>query len=318
MKTKETELNEWLRRESPLVEYSRTIRNEGPSAAQGSPEGDAGSADADPFANIDFDELPDNIRENLTKIKGEFGKYQTDLKELTEKTAKIEHYARQQQSRADKLQQTVQRHNLNPDAPAPQADPNDPTSSPAYAKYLAHFKSMQLPDEQAAAMAKMFIGASKIQQEEMENRFGTALRPLVNSVGNLHADRVLETAIAQDQTGVMAIPEILNGVRDAIAVVVQNGNPVTPEIIQQLTNMQYGQYIRSNPGRIAAPVGTPAGNPGYMQVPTFNPLAATGGHYVPANLPQPTGPVAANAETAAAASKAAQALYALIGKAPKK
>ena len=314
MSTINQELEEWMRSESPLVEYSKTIKNEGPSAqSQGSGEGDdnAAGSEADPFAGIDFDELPDNIRETLTKAKGEFGKYQTSIKELTDKQAKIEHYARQQQSRADKLQQTVQRHNLNPDDPTPKADPNDPSSDPNYAKYVAHFKSMQLPDEQAAAMAKMFIGASKIQREEMEQRFGNALRPFVATVGNMHADRMLQSAIAQDTEGVLSIPEIQEGVRESLAVVVQNGNEVTPEVIQQLTNMQYGTYMRSNPGRRQTQAREP------FIAPSFNPLASTGGHYVPQNLPKPQGPVAANAETAVAANHAANALRALIGK-PKK
>lgn len=307
MKTSENELAEWMRQQSPLTEYSKTICNEAnpesgagdqPSNGQGQPQ-----QPEDPFAGIDFDELPDNIRETLTKAKQSYTTQTQETAKLNDKFTQLENFARAQQSRADKLDSVVKRHNLDDTGRPPQPNPADPTTDPTFKDYVVHFTSQGLDKTQAETMAKLFVGAAQIQGKQFMGAVNQHIQPLVQTVGNVHADRVLQQFTAAETDGIMQIPEVLKGVRDSVAAVVGNGQTLTPEILHNLKFMEYGRYMQSNP----------AGRPLQGQTPQPG-MVPSGGYTVPQNFQRATGPVPANEDTAKAAAGVAAAMFALVGK----
>lgn len=304
---KETELRDWMCERSPLSEFSQTIRAEAQAPSAPVTEGDDKPEETpDPFKGIDFDELPDDIRDTLQKAKDEFGKNQTEFKALSEKSTKLEHFGRQQQSRADQLDALARKHNLSPNGNQQQPS-NEPESNPEYKDYVTHFRDSGLPEEQAKAMAKMWVGASSIQQKTLMSQFGQAINPLVATVGDMHADRMLQTEVSSDKSGILAQPEIQSSVRESLASVVKNGGTVTPELIGSLANMAYGAHLRGG----GSPFDTNQNN----MTPTIaSPFGTSGGYQVPRNAGNSNGQsVASNPETQRAADSAKAAMLSLIG-----
>jgi len=238
------ELSAWMRSVSPMTAYLQSCRMEekGASAAAQASGKQPDDSPTDPYAGIDLDELPDNVRAAIQKSRGEFTTLQTQVKEAATKADKAEHFARNVQSRADKLERVVKTHNLpvdgNPTAPS---DPQ--------AVLEADFIKNGLKPEAATVYAKMFVDSEK----RVESRILGQLGPLAASVGDLRADSLLANAQGS-KPQVFAIPEVAKSVRENLSVLVQQGAAISDATIEHLTQMAYGAYAMNNPVKPAAPM----------------------------------------------------------------
>lgn len=234
----------------------------------------------DPFAGINLDELPDDVRANLVNAKTQYTKVQNDAKIAEDRRVQAEAFARTQQSRADKATSVLQRHNLSEDGAAPQQQtPDDP--------FVKQFIADGMPEAQAKAYAKMFSTAAQIQRNALIAELG----PLASTVGNIQADQVLNAA-SLEHAKVFAIPEVAKEVRDNAAVLVNKNQIVDKQTIDTLVRMAYGNHMMKNPQTSNQP-----NQP--IQVPNFGgPTMGNGGGYVPpAQNPNNQGPTATQPET---------------------
>jgi hypothetical protein len=145
----------------------------------------------DPFANIDFDNLPDAVKESLTKARLEFANLQTKAT-TAEATAKAnEELARKHQSRADKFGTVLKQHNLDPDVKATQVDPDAAELESLTQEFV---KDLGLTPEVAKAHAKMHLISFKRGRESILKTVGEAVSPHLQTVGAMSVDRIIQSA----------------------------------------------------------------------------------------------------------------------------
>lgn len=291
------ELKEWLRAESPLVSFARSIRGEGESANSD----DASKADGTGGDNkepqiksllegIDLDELPEEVAEALKQRDADFATLQNNKIESDKKQQELTEVARNHQSRADRLHEKLRQHNLLDDGKQGQRA-NDPVEI-----YKQQFLKDGLKPELAEAYAKMFATAGNVTKDSIIKELTPVLGGLAQGVGDLSAERILQSEMLVNPA--LAIDEVNKEVRENVSALVQNGQPVSRETIQSLIKMAYGEIAMKNPEKLATlQVETP------RQVTTSTRMTYPGaGHVVsPPNNRRDNGtPTPANAETAAA------------------
>lgn len=257
IRTIKEELREFLRDESPLTAFARGCKNEGAGDAAASTGKENALA---ALTEADLDELPESMREVIKKARGEFTTLQTTATETETRRVKAEKFAREQQSRADQLDGVVRKHNLGDAPPSVAVDPQEK-------EIFDRFIRDGLPEVQAKAYTKMFVGNNEIFRKS----FLAELGPLASTVGSIQADQVLSATILE-HSNLFAIPEVSKSVRDNVAILVQQGNPVTPETVKHLTSMAYGTYMMQ-------PGAKPAVKQG--EVPTFGSAMSNGSVVAP-------------------------------------
>lgn len=287
------ELRQWCRSESALTTFARSLRMEDKAPSAEPKEGESSvTEDPDLLAGIDLDSLPTEAREALIARNEQFKSIKTKATEAESKIEKITEQARSHQARADRFHGKLKEHNLL-DAPSQQSQ----TSAKEAALETAMLQKLVaggMPLAQAQSMAKVFSTVAPDLIAAAKDETLQSVGGLAASVGNMQADHALEIVAARDET--LSIPEVRAGVVEQIKFLTSQGNIVDTETIQTLTNMQYGIYCKTNPEGV---------------VPT-KPTATVNIHTRGSrgSLNQPTkrvsqdnsAPVAANPETAAAAS----------------
>lgn len=269
------ELRAWLRSVSPMTAFALNLRGEGPGATQqGADASKVATEQAqkvlDHFEGIDLDELPENVRASITKARETITQQSTSVQTATEKLAKTEQFARQQQSEADRLRTVVKRHNL--DADSSKANSGN-LADAKFKERVDRLVAQGLKPEAAEVYAKMLSDEAEVQRKEIISELG----PLAGAVGGLQAQQVLSAAETVHEK-FFAIPEVAKSVRDNVAIMVQNGNPVNDQTIQHLLSMAYGEYAMTNPTKTQASQEIPRiGGGGGM--------GSGGGHVGVANQP---------------------------------
>lgn len=280
------ELDAWLRPQSPLVTFARSLRmEEKQGGGQDDPSGkqqDDAQKMVDHFEGIDLDELPENIRTAVTNAKATLTKLSGDVQTAETRRGKAEEFARKKQSEVDRALGKLRQHNLNPDDPAA---PNLSPNKTAHDALLKKFTDDGLKPEQAEAYAKMFASANAIQREQLLAELG----PLAGAVGNLQAQQSL-AAVEAANANIFAVPEIAKQVRDNVAVMVQQGNVVNVQSVNHLVEMAYGKFAMNNPDKIKDMQQIPnlGGGGGFK---------GGGGHVNKVDAAQGDKPVATQAET---------------------
>lgn len=228
----------------------------------------------------DLADLPQNVRDAITKAKGDFTTLQTTAKEAEARRIKTEEFARAQQGRADKLDAVVRKHHLPVDG-APEKPAKSSLSDEIYERFVAD----GLPPEQAKVYTKMFTAAGDIQEQQILAKLG----PLAGSVSTMQAEGHLQNGRLQ-HAKLFAIPEVAKEVQDNVAFMVSQGSVVNQATIDNLVMMSFGKYsANATPDQLKKIQQT--------DVPNFgNHTMGNGG--VP-NLPAKTSgaPVARNQET---------------------
>lgn len=300
------ELNSWLRPMSRMVQFAKSIRAEVTPAAAASGDANGGDGTAvDPLADIDLDDLPDNIRKSIETAKTAFVDQQKAAKDAESKRVETEKFARDQQARADKNQALLQRHNLTEGSGAA-VDPDDITQNPVYKETLKVFVADGLKPEVAATYAKMFANANKIQRAQIMEEVTQTFGPLVGSVNNVNADRAFRSAKESDTTGIFNIPEVDAEVRENMDLFVKNGRVLDEATVKNLAAMAFGNYASGQLAKGEPIVKTTQPLPTPTRGRVFPSLGTQHGGNLPVIQNQQRegdAPVAANAETAAAVAQ---------------
>lgn len=240
-------MRRFMRVESPLVANTRSIRNEveqGKAVADG--EG-KNTEITDPFAGIDFENLPEDVRASLEKAKGSFATLQTENTESKKLATKNEKIAREQQARADRNYEQLRKHNLvNSDGTSSinSEGGEDAAKIEALAKsFVAKIPSLNI--ESARLQATLLIEAQKSFKPELYKEIGAGLSPALSTVGNLYAEKLLvESQLPKnDPQGILQIPEIMEMVNSGIANLVQQGTTITSDTILNLKDMAFGRHV---------------------------------------------------------------------------
>lgn len=257
MKTLEQELRDWMRPVSPLTAFYLGCRNEGEDARAA-----ATKVYVDPTEGIDLDELPKELREKLENLKTSTRAQFDENAQLEERRKKAEEFARQQQSRADRLDSIVRKHNLGDATPPPGGgNPN----AAKVAELEQRLKADGLNEQQASAYAKMLSTANDLERQ----RIYSELQPLFAEVQSLRAGNFLANARSQ-YPQVFAIPELAKHIVDNVAVLTGKGQPIDNNTIDHLVQMAWGQYALKNPDKIGK---KPEDDPLNGQIPNLG-----GGH----------------------------------------
>ncbi len=239
-----TELNDWLRRESSLVTFARSLRMEDPPKEGGNPD-DAKTKEPSILDGIDKDNIPDDIyallleKDKDYKLKvSSLSKAELDKQQLTET-------ARNHQSRADRFHGALKAHNLDPDA--------KPVDNKTEDLYFAELKASFLQDgmkpEIAEGYAKILAKAGPIIAANASRSLATSIAPIVAVVGDMKADQTLAEARSEknDPNGLFQIPEVWNKVTENLKHIAAVGGPTDLQTIINIRNMAYGEYIQQNP-----------------------------------------------------------------------
>lgn len=221
---------------SPLTTFVKSLRMEGGVASSGASNEEV----VDHFKDIPLDELPQGIREKVEAARNSFGTLQKTATEASEKLKASQEFAKTNQSRADKLEAIVRKHNLGD---APVAAPN--TDEARILARAARFEKQGIKPDVALAYAKMH--ESEFQHDRQEILAG--LNPLATNVGNLQANQVLSEVQGEHAT-FFAIPEIKTSVEQSVETLVKNGRAVNKETVETLLNMAYGKFAMANPEKL--------------------------------------------------------------------
>lgn len=277
------EFMRWNQRESSLVTFARTCRNEDPA-----PDGDAAAKEPSILTGIDLDNVPDDIRELLIARDTEFKTLQTSLKEAETKSQQALLEARNHQSRADKFQGALKAHNLDPET-KPQS-PKD--SDAAFDLLKQEFMADGMKPEVAEGYAKIFAKAMPTISNTISRSMATTLAPFVGVIGDMKAEKLLNDAYNNDPDGIFQIPEVQKGVTATIKYLASTGQTIDDDTITSIRNMEYGKHVLANPDArrpVANVIATRLAGRG-------------GGHHVQLPRDAKTGaPQAANEDTARAA-----------------
>lgn len=266
---------------TPMVDFFRSLRMEATAQPPASSE-----TVIDPFDAIDFDELDDTLKANLQKIQAEFVKTQTAATELEGKRAAAENFAREQQARADRLQQ--------------QAGPKK-ESNGGVVTFAAEMEEKLIADglkpEQAKIYAKMFATSAEAHETRLLQKLG----PLIGTVGDLQADTHLQAA-RRESPDVFGVDEINKAVTEGVQSLVTAGRAVIPETVQHLRDMAVGAYVVKH-GKVPSktPTTEPVNQQSSIRQVRSSTIGGGNGGFVASqnnNGVDPNAPVATQPETA--------------------
>lgn len=305
------ELENWSLKESPLVSFSRSLRMEAPASGT-SEDGKGTETDPakiatlqNPLADIDLDDLPDDVREKIEAANKTLADATKNLNDTKVQAVKAEELARNHQSRADRNFELLRKHNMvdgqgNPTVSGSLADPEQDAMEK---ELTASFITEGMDAKQAASLAKIQARSFTVMGKNLMQQMGKRFSPVVESVSDMHATRLLENAVASDASGIFDIPEVDKSVRETLQLMVSNGATIIPETIENIRDMAYGKFLRGG-GKQVEPSIKP------MTRMNTRGVAGSGGQF--AILPSTRGndgkPAAANAETQAAMDATVQVL----------
>lgn len=241
-------LRNFMRVESPLTSYARSLRNDASSQAVESDVTKTGDDKTyDLLAGADVDNLPQDFLDKIKKAQADLEKFQKDTKEHTTEKDKLTKQARDNQARADRNYELLRKHNLV------DSQGNASTTSTTDANELAILQNLEaklvakgFSPEVAKAQATVQYEAFKVFQPETLKQVGTALSPALSTIGNLNTLQLLgEAKQSETLAPYFAITEIDKEVNESLAIMAQNGSTVTSDTIERLVDMAYGKYERT-------------------------------------------------------------------------
>ena len=230
------QFSRWSLTESPLVTFARGCRNEETVSQQQQQQ-----QTADPFAGLNLDEFDETTRETLTKIKGAVTEQTVKLQADALKQAEI---ARAHQSRADKAAADLQRLQ----AGGQQQQQQQKTGNDLLVeKFTAQLVAGGIKHEVAEPQAKLMAGMFGEFASEFKKELGTALSPTLQSVGNIEADRALQSVMEEDTTGIFDDADWNKKITGTINTMVASGQRVDKVVVQNIKRMYLGEYHETNP-----------------------------------------------------------------------
>lgn len=295
IKTIEKELRDWLHPVSPLTAYAKTLRCEtSASDDAASAKGKVVGEDDDPFADLDLDELPADVRKSIEAAKKGLGVAKTAATEAETRRKKAEDFARTQQSEASRAKHLLKHHNISLDGTQQQQQTG---TDPLEARIERIMRDHKLERGPAEQYAKMLAADAEQTKHEIMQQFG----PLVGVVGDLQASGHVATARIE-HSKYFAVPEISKMVEDNVAAMVKGGHPVSKESVDHLVKMAVGEIAITNPdllGKTKTSTTEHQQVPQTQQIPRFGQTISTGAHVPQQKDTDNNAPRATQPETAA-------------------
>lgn len=313
----EEQLERWNRPLAPSVVFAKSLRAEGPAATGAVvPGGDPGQQQQqqqppDPFEGLDVDNLPEEAREKITKLRGEFASLQKDKDALTKEKEGLTVLARTHQSRADQATAKLQKHGLIEDPNQP-PDTNTVTEKKV-AALTKRFVAVGMEEATAKTLAKMQIEAFAELGPDLLKEVGGALGPTVRNVGEMQVDRMLEAAARTDAySEVLGDQDVFDGARALLLTMVGQGARVDQPTLETAIKITVGERAMKAP----SDQNHNPQPPQQRQVTSVNRgTRFSGGPSAPLQTRQGSqAPVPQNAETAAAGAKIAAMFKKSVGK----
>jgi hypothetical protein len=239
-----SEKDELLRFCRPLsrsVEIAKSFRGEAPAAVD-SPDKKAaddlqplqGKEADDLFASLDLEEFDDKTKQTLEKIKQQA----TGIQKLY---MDLDVNKRQIQSRADKAEAELRQ--IKAGAQQAQKSVQERMTD----KFEALLIKKGFKPEVARAQAELQSEMMAMHGEEFKQELGVALNPTFVSLGNMQADRALDSVMQTDKTGAFEIKEVNDAINQSIQLAVQNNQTVNEAFVKNVKNMHWGEYIAEHP-----------------------------------------------------------------------
>lgn len=213
-----------------------------PGAQQGGATSGGGNAPEDPWAGIDLDDLPPEVKTKIEKAKAGFATMQTQLQQGQQLLQQTDQKARQFQSAHDKLLAQLQQVSSGQPGAQPNQDPKELLTS-QIEKILI---SKGIPEAQAKAQAPIHAELLQLQSETLKKEIGTGLQPVVGSVLQNQALTAWQQVQAADKLGAFSVPEIAQATWANVEHMLNSGQPVTPEVIANLKNMNFAAYVEQH------------------------------------------------------------------------
>lgn len=312
------EFDRWNRPFAPSVVYAKSLRAEDPPAsgagktASGTDDdpGQQQQQEEDPLAGIDLDNLPEDVREKLTKFKGNIASLQKTSADALKKTETLEKAARTNQSRADQYAALLRKHNLLED-PNQRQQQQDPEAQ-ILQELTADFVKEGLDPATAAAYAKMQVKAHARLRTGLLEEVGKAVGPTMGQVGAMQVDRMLTAATNDDRFyEPLSQPEVFEGAREILLTMVQQGQRVDQPTLETAIKIAIGEFAMKPNQTQQQQQQAPPQRQQFQQNRQVTGGTRFSGFAGAAPNPrrETTGaPIPANAETARAGAKVAEAM----------
>lgn len=209
------------------------------ASAQQQQQQQAGSTFVDPTAGLDLDDLEPSVREIIEKSRAGFASLQEQSKQAEQARLHEETQRKNFQSNFDRLQAQVQQLTGNGEVKT-----DDPQAQQLQ-KFEQILKDEGVPEVHAKTQAKLMLRMMSDYGAELKKEIGSDLRPFASSIVSREAQFAWDTAVASDKTGALAIPELAQQVWDQVQIMVQNGQQVTPQVVNNLTGMAYFTHLQN-------------------------------------------------------------------------
>ncbi len=229
-------LRKFMRVESPLVTYARSLRNDGSQSAEVEP---------DLLKGIDVDNLPDDLKAKLTEANNQYKTTFKTAKEASAAQEKADKLAREHQARADRNFELLRKHNLVDSTGKPSVEGVEYPKFASLQKLQDKIaKQMGVKPEVAGQYAQMMQIALEEQEASIMQKVGNGLQSTFQTVSSLQSDRLLEGAMARDKDGILQIDDVYKSVKTNLDALIAQGTTIIPDTINNLADMAYGQYIK--------------------------------------------------------------------------
>lgn len=240
LKEIEEELRDWMRPFAHSVCIAKSFKNEGEQVDAQQQQQQTTDTVVDPFAGIDLENQPDDVKAALIKAKTEFANLQVTAKTKEAEAAAATDLAKKHQSRADRFHTQLKQHNLDPDGTQQtQVDPDDAEINALAKEYE---KQMGLAPDLAKSYAKMQHIAYKRGKADILRTVGEAVGPHIQSIGNMSVDRLLNNAAQEEQyADALSNDLIAQGAREILNTIVANGGAVDKNVIHTSISMAVGE-----------------------------------------------------------------------------
>lgn len=258
-----------------------------PAAGQaGGGASDGSSEFKDPTAGIDLDDLTPEVRKVVEDSRKGFAALQKAANDA--KAAALAEEARRKdfQSNYDKLR--VQVESLT------KADPNlksDPATE-QLSKFTQILVKRGVPEPQARVQAEIMVEMMGDFGVELKKQIGQDLRPFAATVVSREAEASWHQAVNADKIGVLQIPEVAQLTWTQVQDMAQNGQQVTPQIVQNLSGMNYIAHLNKGGEPAGGNPNPPVQQQQQPQLPNVGRLTYPGAGALPQRhqIPDPNAP----------------------------
>lgn len=240
------------------------------AAANGGGANDKEGTDLDPklFDSLPWDELDDNTRATLEKIKTGAVATLQSKQHLNQEFQRVDKLARGFQSEADRLKAEAEKAAKG----MQQQNQDDPINQVIHTELIG----AGYTDAEAIKLAPVFGNMFKKVGVIQTGEFGKALAPMAATVLAGQAQDAFLSAQQQDPIGMFQIPEVQQGVWDLVRQRVDKGMETDPAVVLNLAKMVYVDHQTAKAGGGGGGGGGGGNNPPGI-LPTTPPTMRTGG-----------------------------------------